>query len=420
MRPVRASRATLGAIGLQGAGSLATFLCAVVVAHTDGPVVQGAFNTLKAEIDLLVAAMLLGTPQALFFFLQRGLMSWRHAIQVSAVQALLAVVLSGVIYYVFMGHQDGTVRNILVPSFVGLAVGAQLLQNNLRGASLAYRSKATFGFISALPGVCLFVLVIVAVDGLGLSMDPRMTAPSAVFCVAYLVAAAFATGMSVAPVSALPAGSVKRYSRTAFLKYGISSWVPAVEQGLSLVIAFHLIKHRMPDAASVGIFSSALLTLLIFLTPMNFLVPLIFKRWIGLDDGDRIRELDRGVKLFGIVAPFIVFVIWLVEPVAIRLLFGSQYLSGQGVLTILSLSLLPQAVNKLSGVMLNSIGRPSLAVIGETIRLVTIVCLFTFAGITTVEGFAVAWVAGDCLGACIGWSIARSTGAGQAKSSSVR
>jgi O-antigen/teichoic acid export membrane protein len=374
MRPVRASRATLGAIGLQGAGSLATFLCAVVVAHTDGPVVQGAFNTLKAEIDLLVAAMLLGTPQALFFFLQRGLMSWRHAIQVSAV----------------------------------------------RGASLAYRSKATFGFISALPGVCLFVLVIVAVDGLGLSMDPRMTAPSAVFCVAYLVAAAFATGMSVAPVSALPAGSVKRYSRTAFLKYGISSWVPAVEQGLSLVIAFHLIKHRMPDAASVGIFSSALLTLLIFLTPMNFLVPLIFKRWIGLDDGDRIRELDRGVKLFGIVAPFIVFVIWLVEPVAIRLLFGSQYLSGQGVLTILSLSLLPQAVNKLSGVMLNSIGRPSLAVIGETIRLVTIVCLFTFAGITTVEGFAVAWVAGDCLGACIGWSIARSTGAGQAKSSSVR
>jgi O-antigen/teichoic acid export membrane protein len=246
-----------------------------------------------------------------------------------------------------------------------------------------------------------------------------MAAAAAVFCMAYLVAAACATGLSVAKVSSLPSESLNTYSKSAFLKYGIASWVPAIEQSLSLVVALHLIKHRMPDAASVGIFSSALLTMLILLTPMNFVVPLIFKRWIGLCGDDRIRELNYSVKLFGVVTPLAVLLTWSVEPAVTRLLFGDEYVSGQGVLTILSLSLLPQAANKLSGVLLNSVGRPSLTVIGETVRLATIVCLLAFANLATLGAVAAAWVAGEYIGALISWSIARSSWANRAAASST-
>jgi O-antigen/teichoic acid export membrane protein len=175
----------------------------------------------------------------------------------------------------------------------------------------------------------------------------------------------------------------------------------------------------MPDAASVGIFSSALLTMLILLTPMNFVVPLIFKRWIGLCGDDRIRELNYSVKLFGVVTPLAVLLTWSVEPAVTRLLFGDEYVSGQGVLTILSLSLLPQAANKLSGVLLNSVGRPSLTVIGETVRLATIVCLLAFANLATLGAVAAAWVAGEYIGALISWSIARSSWANRAAASST-
>jgi O-antigen/teichoic acid export membrane protein len=404
------SRELAALLLLQGVGSIATLACTMVLAKIDGPQVQGLFNTLKAEMDMLAAVLVLGLPQALFFYLQRGSLTWSTASRIAMAQASLGCILSaGYWWWASPAGIDlqGS-RALLAASICSLAVGASILQVNSRSGVLALRSTFLFGFVTALPGAMLLLVLLVGLAS-GRALSRGILFP-AIFCVAYGLACLLSVWIA-AHAPARAGSSTKQVPLRELLSYGAATCVPAVLQTLSIVLVLRFIRASSGDAEAVGVFAAALLCLTIGLTPLNFAVPLLFKRWVVEPEGKRTQALYASYRLVIPVSIVATFLIWLLERPLVSLAFGDEYLAYGSVFALASISLLPQALGKLAGVLFNSIGRPALAIPPEAIRvLVLFLGLILWSGKSLIALTAV-WILSDMAGAIAGLLIVRWQGA---------
>lgn len=397
--------ASLGVVvAIQAAGSLATLASVLLVARQRGAEIQGSFGLVKAEIDLLVAVLLIGMPQAIFYFLNRGSLNWQEIRRLTAMHALIGGIAAVIIvaYRHGLGMTDILQTGVIA---VGLAVAGLVAYGNLRGALLETRSSLVFSLITALPGACLLVAVSVALPAGG--MSSRSTASIAsVLAISYCIACLFTILLARPAWSGL---SEVRHSPgvLALGRYGVATWVPAVAQNLSPVIALTWIDRQIGDPVGVGVFSVAVMSLNLVLTPLAMLVPLLFKRWVDMDEPGRKRDLGRVLRPMAVLCLGFVLVVVLFERPVVQEVFGSDYVSRGGIFALLALGIWPQTATRLFGVLFSAAGRPWLSVVGELTRVTALVIgLFAFQ-VLDLMMLACVWIAAEFLSPMASWLIAR-------------
>ena len=402
---MRLPRHVLDAMVLQGVGSFAVLACTILLARAAGPEIQGVFNTLKAEIDLLTALMIVGMPQALFFFLQKKLISSARVLRITLVQSALAMS-TVVSFHVWFRPVDVSLAQSLTTSaLIGLAVAALLIQGNFRATLLATHSSRSFGFISALPGVLLLGFLLLSISVAPIRLTGSITVFAGVFACAYLIAALMSIAMSLTGQRPDDVSDAARLR--ALLAYGISNCVPSILQSLCVVYVLYSIRTQLTDAAAVGVFSAALFTLAVGLTPLNYLIPLLFKYWISLSNDSRVRDLGLAVRVAAAVALIVAALAWIFERPVVDGVLGDKYLAYGNIFALLALSFFPQAIGRLLSVLFNSVGRPAVAIIGEAARTATLVTGVYALRHTSVHMMAVVWVLSDFVGLGVNWIVVR-------------
>ena len=397
--------ASMGAVvAIQAAGSLATLASVLLIARQRGAEIQGSFGLVKAEIDLLVAVLLIGMPQAIFYFLHQGSLNWREIRRLTAMHASFA----GLAAIVFVAYRHGASMTDVeqVGSIaVGLAVTALVGHGNLRGGLLETRSSLVFSLVTALPGVCLLGAVMVALRAGGMSSRSAISiAP--VLTISYGIACFVA--IQVARPAWTTSSELRRTPGIAALgRYGLATWIPAVAQNLSPVIALTWIDRRLGDPVGLGIFSAAVMSLNLVLTPLAMLVPLLFKRWVGLDEPGRRRDLGCVLRPMAVLCLGFALVTLLVEKPVVQQVFGSDYVSRGGIFALLALGIWPQTATRLFGVLFSAAGRPWLSIVGELTRVSALVIgLFVFQ-VRDLTMLSCIWVAAEFVSPTASWFLMR-------------
>ena len=391
-------------VGLQAIGSVSAFASTFLVARERGAEIQGGFGLAKAEVDLMVALLLIGLPQAIFYFLHQGALTWSHVRRLTAGHAVVATA-AVLLFEAIRGGAIAAEHGLPGALAIAVAVGALVVHGNLRAAMLEARSAAVFSIVTAFPGLFLLLAVITTLAAGG--MNGRSTADvGPVLAAAYLIACLCTLGV-MWRIRDGGAATVRPPSLAQLGKYGVSTWIPAIAQNLSPVIALTWIDRHIEDPVGTGIFSAAILSLNLVLTPFAMLVPLLFKRWVAVEAEARRTELRRLLVPAAGICAAVAVLFWIVQEPVVRVAFGAEYLTRGGVFAVLALGLWPQAASRLFGVMFSAGGRPWLAVVGEVGRVVTLASgLFLFE-IGQLVTLACLWVGAEFVSPAIGWMLSR-------------
>jgi O-antigen/teichoic acid export membrane protein len=396
-------------VGIQAAGSAATFLAVVLLGRQRGADIQGAFSLAKAEIDLLVALLLVGMPQAIFYHLHRRELNWAAVRRLAAVHAAAAgCMAAGFMWFRHAGTALGSTGLIAA----AVAVLALVAHADLRGALLDARSSRVFSIVTALPGLCLLLAVVVVLGADGMT-DRRWATVLPV--VAAANAAAFGVAALVARGSGSDADPPRSPELTVLARYGGATWVSAVAQTLNPVLALGWIERQIGDPAGVGAFAAAALSMNVVLTPFAMLVPLLFKRWVGHEGAARWSEIRQFLWPTLLTCLAFAAVLRIFQVPLVSSVFGSDYLQHAVVFPVLAIGLWPQVMGRLLGVLFSAEGRPWLSILGDVSRVIVLAGVLLVFEVGNLASVAVAWVLAEFVALAIGYLVARGTAASTAR-----
>ena len=359
---------------------MAVFGAVLLIGSQLGPQAQGLFSRTKSELEFIAALSLFGMPQAAFFFLSSRRMTRVAAFKLAGLLGIICLAVSW--GYLSAMHPTGT----LYVTLFAVASAAAVIHGILRVIVLAFATTRAFNLVTALPQVVILMVVVAVIPG-GLLM-PWMV--PAIFLSAFCVGSAFAWTALRYRVEAAGECAAGSASPKELITFGAATWSVAT---LSTATAVFWLRHTeaVLGLAAVGIFSMGLTLVQLVLTPFNYAVPLLFKRWIESPEATRVVRwaLSAGFGVFCLIA----VVLWIQGffPVPESL---AAYDGLRGLRWLFALSAVAEVVARIAAVAANAAGHPWAPVFSELMRM-------------AVLGIAVAFgAAGDLVSIATFWALA--------------
>lgn len=369
-------REMLTALGLQAIGSAAVLLATVLLGVRLGPEIQGGFSNVKAEIEFLSALTMFGLPQALFFYVKSGRLDGRDALRWIVGCTALALIL-GVAYAVYRA------QSMAVTMLLAVAVSAMVAHGTMRGLLLVESRPIWFSLLTALPQMLLLCGVATAIE-FG-AADVR--AWLMVFAAAYIVAGvAVWRRLSRSPLRA----ATHKVSWRALLHYGMANWLTAI-----LVTAAILFAQRWVDkdlgAAALGQFTMAMMLAQVPLTPISYVAPLLFRRWMDRPGAEASRQIASMVFATFLGAAAIAWFVAIVKP---ELGLGMAYVGALPALAVLLTGCAAEAASRVLTVQASARGTPWIAVRAEAIRWTVLLVAWMILPEPSLTVICTVWAAG--------------------------
>lgn len=370
---------------IQGLGAAALLAAVIYLGAALGPEAQGRFNRTKAEIEFVAAFAMLGLPQAMFYFVQRGELPLRQALRIAAGAALLGA-LGALVYAVFTGRAlDG-------PSVVALALAtaACVWHGELRALLLTLVSSSSFNTMTALPQ---WLMLGLALGWAGAGGGDAVLAAG--FATAYLAPAVWAQAQLLRQPPGVAAGGTAPASG-ALVRFGAAAWLAATLGAAALVIAQRGVEHAHGPAA-LGVFTMALALAQVPLVPVSYAAPLLFRHWMGVAGPPPLRWLFVPPLAIGCAALLVLVLVPAAASAGIG--FGERYAALGGLLPLLLVGTAGESLLRLLGAHANAAGRPWQVVAAEGLRgaglLAGVLLLPSTAGLPASAGVwgASAWAA---------------------------
>lgn len=353
------------------------FLAVFSLGAALGPVAQGSFSRFKAEAEFASAIGMLGLPQALFFYTKSGGLSTVRAAEIAKRAALVCAPFAlayGLYNRVWLGGAASIV-------FAG-AVTSMIWQGNLRGVVLAGSSVRQFNYVMALPQLLMLVYALAAIAASRVAMLHIGVAFTIAFGAGILLGSWALTKRpeSSKCLQVFSAGIAE------LSMYGLASGLTSVMATLATLIAIRTVQSRC-GTAELGIYTFSAMLAQGVLMPLNYSMPLLFKR--SMESRSRAPQWRVGllVSLCFVGAGLLVYMVARKSPVA---LWMGAYQRVPAVLWILLLGAGADAFQKILAVDANARGRPWLPVVAESGRLVVLVGGVALLGASDVTD--IAWV----------------------------
>lgn len=264
----------LWTFAIQGVGAVLGLLTIIWLGSTKGPAEQGDFSRAKTELEFLLGFGALGLPQALLYYVQSKQLRVARALRISAYSAVVGALVT-FLYAAVRGE-------VATPALLLIAVAAMIWHGHLRAVLLAAVGGRSFNIVTALPQALVFLGVVV----LGLRRDLGPGVTYAIFASSFGI-----SGLAAHVVNRRYGGTDSsregRVTLPKLLRYGGATWSSAVGLNLSL-LAFTLLVHDTLPPAQLGVFTSGVVLAQLLLTPLNYAIPLLFKRWVEWTVGRRL------------------------------------------------------------------------------------------------------------------------------------
>jgi hypothetical protein len=319
---------------------------------------------------------MLGLPQSLFFYVHRSTLSIPRAMSLATLLAIAGAVGGAAYALLSLQWVNGSAICFSV------AVAALVWQGSLRALVLAVVSSRAFNLVTALPQGLVLVYALMAII-IGRATYFSVTAA---FAASYFAAGVVCVLM-VRPVTSLHVGrDQEAVPLGTVLQYGLASGLAAVGSTLSLLLALRVVLWRL-GATDLGIFSLAGVFAQGALVPLNYVVPLLFKRWMQ-PPAMSVPLLSGMLAASGLcVLAASVYIVGTCSVCESKLGIYSPITE---ILWILLLGSAADACNRIVAVAANAAGRPWFSTITEGTRLAVVAMGFTL--LPTERMSDVSWI----------------------------
>lgn len=376
----------LWTLAIQGGGAAAVLGAVVLLGSALGPQAQGLFSRSKTELEFITALALFGMPQAVFFFVSSGRMSRASALKVTGLLGCFAAVAS--LLYIGLTH---SVNAPYLAMFAAASM-AMVVHSMLRVLVLAEVGTRLFNTVTAAPQVALLLLVLVIVAAGSLTAWQV----AAVFLIAFLFGCVVAWwGLRAHAVAAVDASSTTTKWK-GVAAYGAAAWSVAVLNSAANVFWLRYIESVL-GLAAVGVFAMGLVFVQVVLTPINYAVPLLFKRWIQLPGAASAvarPALVSGFVTLVVIAPLLAIQGVLPMPVALR-----DYADLHDLRWTFGAIAVTEVVVRIAAVGANAAGRPWAPALAELVRLGVLAIAVSTGFAVLLPSMSAAWACGAALAA---------------------
>ncbi len=337
------------------------FVAVVVIGWSQGPAAQGLFSRVKSELEFVAAVVLLGLPQAVFFFLASDRLRPRKALTIAAVVALLAAA-AALLYRMTQNEQS-----FAFTAMFALATSLFVAHGLMRVILLAHTSPSTFNAATALPQFIILMLTCIVV----------FVVPLLPWLSACLLAAAYSAGSAYALHSSR-SPEIMAHARAApgagdvrlgeLFEFSIASGGATLLNAAAVLFLVRFVETRL-GASALGLVTMALMVSQIALMPVTLAAPLVFKHLMtrhALATRRRLSSLDTVIfiTLLAVAAA-------LVEHFADARWLGS-YAELHDVVWPIAAAIGAELVLKLSSPAALAGGQPYVLLGSESARLVTL------------------------------------------------
>ncbi len=376
-------RDLLVSFGLQGAGAAAVLLATLLLGARLGPVVQGGFSHLKAEIEFASAFAMFGLPQALFFHVKAGHLGARAALLWVVGCALVAVPLT-------LACAIWRAEPAAVAAMMAITVGAAVAHGQLRALLLVDANTAWFNVLTALPQL----LVLAGVAGVVWRGGAEPAWWVAIFGLAYAVAAVLAWRRFAAVPVAAPATQA---GWRALVRYGLAAWLAA-----ALVTAAILLVQQWVEAsqgrAALGQFTMAMTLVQVPLTPVSYAAPLLLRRWMDYPGAAASRRI--AAILFALLM-LAAASCWLASLAWPDLGLGRAYAGVARALAVLLAGGAAEAASRVLTVQASARGTPWIGVRAECARWMVLALGWLALPLPSLATACAVWAAGAWASAAV-------------------
>lgn len=253
-------------VAVQASGAAATLAAAAWIGLALGPQAQGRFNALKSLVELGAALAMLGMPQALYVFAQRGAIGLERARTIATRVAWLGLPV-GMVLALAAPAGGGIVLALLV----ALAVALAALQGPWRALALLAPRSLGFNLATVAPQWSLLGVAALVVAA-GRAEPPVLAAGLAVAWALGCLAARRAL-RAVPPVT--PDGSADvRFG--ALLRHGAANGATASLAAAGIVL-LQRAALQAGGESGLGQVSMAMLLAQVPVTPLNYVLPLLLR-----------------------------------------------------------------------------------------------------------------------------------------------
>lgn len=384
-------RDLLSTVLIQGLGVLATLAVSVVVAHRLGAVGQGFWANFRALLDFVAVIAAYGFPSAFPYLINvRGLdaqVVLRFTVSYGALllpAVALALLLAWHLDWMHLQSSNPCAEIALLT----LASVAVALHAMLRGLCLATASNAVFNAVSTALPLSLFAFLIAW----------PLAAPSSLMWAA-TAATVFGLIASTAiwlrfrlRVAAGPGKSILMRETIAFGGWNFA--VAVLMAGTSVYTLQHLFTSGLAPSL-IGCFSIAVLVQGALLTPANLAGPLVYNAWSrAAEDSARRSSYVQLQRLSLIISTGLAGISWMVMPLLPRL-FGTDFDAAIPAARLMVLAVPFGYFSRVMANVLMAVGAVRGYALAVAARFVTVVVILNAMPQATIDGAAMAWVAGE-------------------------
>lgn len=370
-------RDLLVSFGLQGAGAGAVLLATLLLGARLGPVVQGGFSHLKAEIEFASAFAMFGLPQALFFFVKAGRLSAKSALRWVVGSAIVAVPLT-------LAYAASRAEPAAIGALMAVTVGAAVAHGQLRALLLVDTHTAWFNVLTALPQL----LVLAGVAGVLWHRGAEPAWWVAIFGLAYAVAAVLAWRRFAAMQVATPAAPA---SWRALVHYGLAAWLTAALATAAILVVQHWVETSQ-GRAPLGQFTMAMTLVQVPLVPVSYAAPILFRRWMERPGAAASRRIAAILFALLLLAAALCWVAAFVRP---DLGLGPAYDGATRALAVLLAGGAAEAASRVLAVQASARGTPWIGVRAEAGRWTALAIGWLALTQPSLMALCAVWAAGS-------------------------
>lgn len=361
---------------VQGGGAAAGFVSIALLGIYLGPVAQGVFSFIKIEVAFIGSLAMFGLVQALFYFVQASRMSIGRAKELAVVSALVSGLMA-LGYGVFVQRWAG----LALIAFV-FAGGAYAWFNCLRGIMLAATTTRLFNVMTALPqGLLLLYAIIAVAIGRINNSDVALA-----FTVSFVLASLIGLRWLAIASQSTPRFVVTEERLHRVMRYVFASGVTEIAAAMSLLLAARAVGSRI-GSLELGVFTFAIALAQGLLVPVNYTIPLLFKRW--MEHPNASEAMRVGIWVVAILGGLALVVRYLL----IYIIPGSWLGAYSSMVDVLWIVLFAVAFDSGRGILAvhaKAHGMPWLSATSETLRLIVVAGGLALCSIQQVQD--VAWI----------------------------
>lgn len=332
------TRKAIYSILIQSIGSSSQLLLTLILTNNGGVSYQGAFAEYKSFFDLLVTIGCFGLPQSLLIsqHIKKARSDTASLYWFSIIYATFVLVIYLLVFLIYNYTLAIHSKSLSAIFYLSLGVYFLIIREIWRGLYIEIDDGISYSLFTIIPSLSIFLFISIY-SFIDVEFEKNISY--------YLLTSSLLSIVLSIALFKQPYSTIKKIKYKEIFSRGLDSFIQALAFNLQIFLIYQLILMFGGKKEDVGIFSSMLIVYQLSVLPIQFLAPMLIKKWM-LVESKTLKYRNFEVWLIRIFFIYVTFAFLIISVVLKLENFYLLVSNCQLEMIILAISIIPSAISR--------------------------------------------------------------------------